>query len=55
MKNYKGYVDIMACGGISNMEDLHALADMGIDGAVIGRAFYNGALNVKEVIETFAE
>ena len=55
VKNYKGYVDIMACGGISNMEDLHALADMGIDGAVIGRAFYNGALNVKEVIETFAE
>ena len=55
VKNYKGYVDIMACGGISNMEDLHALADMGIDGAVIGRAFYNGALNVKEVIENFAE
>ncbi len=55
VQDYGDYVDIIASGGISSMEDLHALADIGVTGAIIGRALYNGALDLREVIETFAE
>ena len=44
---------IVASGGISRLEDLHALADMtgqGIEGAIIGRALYEGAFTLAEAI-----
>ncbi len=54
VSDYGDYVDVIASGGISDMGDLHSLADIGVKGAVIGRALYNGALDLSEVIETFA-
>ena len=44
---------IVASGGISHLEDLHKLADMtheGIEGAIIGRALYEGAFTLAEAI-----
>lgn len=42
---------IIASGGISHLEDLHKLADMpGIEGAIIGRALYEGAFTLPEAI-----
>ena len=44
---------IVASGGISRLEDLHTLADMtgqGIEGAIIGRALYEGAFTLAEAI-----
>ena len=44
---------IVASGGISHLEDLHTLADMtgqGIEGAIIGRALYEGAFTLAEAI-----
>ncbi|MDD5922707.1 MAG: HisA/HisF-related TIM barrel protein, partial [Eubacteriales bacterium] len=55
VKDYGGYVDIVACGGIHTMEELEKLSDIGVSGAIIGRAFYNGALDIREVIPAFAE
>lgn len=44
---------VIASGGIAHLEDLHKLADMtshGIEGAVIGRALYEGAFTLAEAI-----
>lgn len=42
--------DIIASGGISSMEDIHGLLEIGVYGAILGKAIYIGALNLKEVI-----
>lgn len=42
---------IIASGGISRLEDLHKLVDMvphGIEGAIVGRALYDGAFTLAE-------
>lgn len=44
-------IDIVASGGVSSIEDVKALSDMGIYGAIIGKAYYIGAIDLKEAIE----
>ncbi len=44
-------LDIVASGGVSSMEDVVALRDMGLYGAIIGKAYYTGAINLKEAVE----
>ena len=44
---------VIASGGIARLEDLHKLADMvphGIEGAIVGRALYDGAFTLAEAI-----
>lgn len=55
VEEYGDYVDIIASGGISTMDDLEKLHEIGVDGVIIGRAFYNGALDVAEVMERFSD
>lgn len=45
--------EVMAAGGVSSVEDVVALADRGIDGAVIGRALYEGRVVLGDVLERF--
>ena len=44
-------MDITASGGVSSIEDVEKLAKLGIYGAIIGKAYYIGALSIKEAIE----
>ena len=44
-------IDIVASGGVSSIEDVKALSAMGIYGAIIGKAYYIGAIDLKEAIE----
>ena len=44
-------MDIVASGGVSTLEDVQALAAMNLYGAIIGKAYYTGAINLKEAIE----
>ena len=44
-------MDIIASGGVSSMEDVRALAKMNIHGAIIGKAYYTGAIALREAIE----
>ena len=43
-------LDIIASGGVSTLEDVQKLAALGIHGAIIGKAYYTGAVNLKEAI-----
>ena len=44
-------IDLIASGGVSSLEDVQALAAMNLHGAIIGKAYYIGAINLKEAIE----
>ncbi len=44
-------MNIIASGGVSSMEDVVKLASLGIHGAIIGKAYYTGAISLKEAIE----
>lgn len=44
-------IDIIASGGVSSIEDVIALKDMNIHGAIIGKAYYIGAMNLEEAIK----
>lgn len=44
-------LDIVASGGVSTIDDIKALREMNLYGAIIGKAYYTGAINLKEAIE----
>lgn len=44
-------IDLVASGGVSSIEDIKALTDMNLYGAIIGKAYYIGAIDLKEAIE----
>ena len=43
-------MDIIASGGVSSLEDIFALKASGVAGAIIGKAYYTGAIDLKEAI-----
>ena len=43
-------LDITASGGVSSMEDVEKLVRLGIYGAIIGKAYYTGAINIEEAV-----
>ncbi|MBR5005629.1 MAG: 1-(5-phosphoribosyl)-5-[Clostridia bacterium] len=47
-------VDIIASGGVSSMEDVAALKDLGLYGAIIGKAYYTRAIDLAEAVKAAA-
>ena len=43
-------MQIIASGGVSSIEDVQKLAKLDIHGAIIGKAYYTGAVDLKEAI-----
>ncbi len=43
--------NIVASGGVASLEDISALRDMGLYGAILGKAYYVGAVDLKTAIE----
>ncbi len=46
-------MDIIASGGVSTMKDLENVQSIGAAGVIIGKALFNGALDLEEVIKKF--
>ena len=44
-------IDIVASGGVSTIDDVKALSGMGLYGAIIGKAYYVGKIDLSEAIE----
>lgn len=44
-------IDLIASGGVSSLEDVAALRDMGLHGAILGKAYYSGAIDLKTALE----
>ena len=44
-------IDFIASGGVSSLADIAALRDMGLSGAIVGKAYYVGAIDLAEAIK----
>ena len=44
-------VDIVASGGVTTLDDVKKLADMGMYGAILGKALYTGNIDLKAAVE----
>jgi len=44
-------IDITASGGVSSLDDVKALRKLNLYGAIIGKAYYIGAINLEEALE----
>ena len=44
-------LNIIASGGVSSISDVRALKEMNLYGAIIGKAYYTGDINLREAIE----
>ena len=43
--------DTVASGGVSSIDDIKALREMNLYGAILGKAYYVGAVDLKEAVE----
>lgn len=44
-------LNVIASGGVSSLSDVQALADMKLYGAIIGKAYYTGAIDLMEAVK----
>ncbi len=44
-------VNITASGGVSTLEDIRALRKLDLYGAIVGKAYYNGAISLADALE----
>ncbi|MGB5982516.1 MAG: 1-(5-phosphoribosyl)-5-[(5-phosphoribosylamino)methylideneamino]imidazole-4-carboxamide isomerase [Nonlabens sp.] len=44
-------VKLIASGGVAKADDLHKLKEIGCEGAIVGKAFYEGKISFKELRE----
>ncbi len=44
-------LDITASGGVSSLDDVKALKQLNLYGAIIGKAYYTGAIKLKDALE----
>ncbi|MCD6420558.1 MAG: 1-(5-phosphoribosyl)-5-[(5-phosphoribosylamino)methylideneamino] imidazole-4-carboxamide isomerase [Synergistetes bacterium] len=41
---------LFVAGGISTVDDLYTLKELGVDGVIVGRAFYEGRITIQEMV-----
>ena len=44
-------INLIASGGISTMDDIKALKNLSLHGAIIGKAYYTGAIDLKDALK----
>ena len=44
-------INVIASGGVSSLNDVQALSDMNLYGAIIGKAYYTGAIDLAEAVK----
>jgi len=44
-------IEVIASGGVSNIDDIKNLKEVGVSGVIVGKALYTGDLDLKEAIE----
>ena len=43
------FIDLIASGGISKIDDINQLSEIGCEGAIIGKAIYEKSISLKEL------
>ena len=44
-------IQLIASGGVSSLDDVKALKNMNLSGAIIGKAYYTGAIDLRQALE----
>ncbi len=44
-------LETIASGGLKDMTDIHALMEAGVEGTIVGKAFYEGTLDLEEAFK----
>ena len=44
-------IQLIASGGVSSIDDVKALGEMHLHGAIIGKAYYTGAIDLRQALE----
>jgi len=44
-------IGVIASGGVTSLEEISALSKLGIDGAILGKALYTGAIDLEEAVK----
>ena len=44
-------LNIIASGGVSSIDDIKKLSELNIHGAILGKALYEGTVDLKEAVE----
>lgn len=44
-------IELVACGGVASLEDVRALAELGVNGVIVGKAIYERKLKLEELRE----
>ena len=44
-------ISLIASGGVSSLSDLYQLKEIGCEGAIVGKAIYEGKISLKELEE----
>lgn len=47
-------MNVIASGGVTFMDDIHKLNDMGVFGVIVGKAFYEGNISLKDFEQFYA-
>ena len=47
----KANVQLIASGGVTTMDDLHRLKEIGCEGAIIGKAIYEGTITLTQLMQ----
>ena len=51
MLEKKYNINVIASGGVSSIEDITSLKNNNVYGAIIGKAYYTGAISLSEAIK----
>ena len=54
LKTIEG-LDVVASGGICRYDEIITLNKMGVYGAILGKALYTGAINLKQALSALSE
>ena len=47
-------IDLIASGGVSSIEEIRKLEDMGVSGVILGKALYEGLIDTEELMKYYA-
>lgn len=48
-QNYS--MNIIASGGVTDLSDIETLRDVGVYGAIVGKAYYTGAISIRDAVD----
>ena len=47
------HIKLTASGGVSSIQEMKTLQEIGVDGVILGKALYEGLVDLEEVVRTF--